>query len=62
VGGSSRNNRYRALWERHRSMYTFYRKHYSRDIPLIDLTTLLGITLRGCFFLMLEALGRRPHR
>lgn len=62
VGGSSRKNRYRALWERHRSMYTFYRKHYSLDIPLIDLTTLLGITLRGLWFLGLEAFGRAPHR
>lgn len=62
VGGSSRKNRYRALWERHRSMYTFYRKHYSLEIPLIDVTTLLGITLRGLLFLFLEIIGRAPHR
>lgn len=62
VGGSTGRNRFRALWERHRSMYTFFKKHYSLDIPLIDLTTLLGITLRGVYFLFLEALGRAPHR
>ncbi|MCG3197695.1 MAG: glycosyltransferase family 2 protein [Candidatus Omnitrophica bacterium] len=62
VGGSTGRNRFRALWERHRSMYTFFKKHYSLEIPLIDLTTLLGITLRGIYFLLLEALGRAPHR
>ena len=62
VGGSSSRNRFRALWERHRSMYTFYKKHYSQEIPLIDFMTLLGITLRGVSFLLLEAMGRSPHR
>jgi len=62
VGGSSSKNRFRALWERHRSMYTFYRKHYSLEIPLIDFMTLLGITLRGVCYLVLEAAGRTPHR
>ena len=62
IGGSSRRHRFRALWERHRSMYTFYRKHYSLEIPLMDFMTLLGITLRGVCFLFLEALGRTQHR
>lgn len=62
IGGSSRRHRFRALWERHRSMYTFYKKHYSLEIPLIDFMTLLGITLRGVAFLFLEAVGRDPHR
>lgn len=62
IGGSSRRHRFRALWERHRSMYTFYKKHYSLEIPLMDFMTLLGITLRGVSFLFLEALGRAPHR
>jgi len=62
IGCSSRRNRFRALWERHRSMYTYYKKHYSLDIPLIDFMTLLGIVLRGVLFLGLEALGRSPHR
>jgi GT2 family glycosyltransferase len=62
IGCSSRRNRFRTLWERHRSMYVFYRKHYSLDIPLIDFMTLLGISLRGMVFLGLEALGRSPHR
>ena len=62
IGGSSGKKRFRALWERHRSMYVFYRKHYSLDIPLVDFTTLLGITLRGVFCMSLEALGFSPHR
>jgi GT2 family glycosyltransferase len=62
IGGSSRRHRFRALWERHRSMYTFYKKHYSLEIPLVDFMTLLGITLRGVSFLFLEAIGRAPHR
>lgn len=62
IGGSSRRHRFRALWERHRSMYTFYKKHYSLEIPLMDFMTLFGITLRGISFLFLEALGRAPHR
>jgi len=62
IGGSSRRNRFRALWERHRSMYTFYRKHYSLDIPLIDLITLFGVLSRAVAFLIMESMGRTPHR
>lgn len=62
IGGSSRRHRFRALWERHRSMYTFYKKHYSLEIPLMDFMTLMGITLRGVTFLFLEAMGRTQHR
>lgn len=62
LGSSSGRNRFRALWERHRSMYTFYKKHYSLEIPLIDFMTVLGITLRGILYLGLEAAGRSPHR
>jgi GT2 family glycosyltransferase len=62
LGSSSGRNRFRALWERHRSMYTFYKKHYSLEIPLIDFMTVLGITLRGILHLGLEAAGRSPHR
>jgi hypothetical protein len=43
-------------------MYTFYKKHYSLEIPLIDFMTVLGITLRGILYLGLEAAGRSPHR
>ncbi|MCA9414111.1 MAG: glycosyltransferase family 2 protein [Candidatus Omnitrophica bacterium] len=62
IGGSSRKNRFRSLWERHRSMYTFYRKHYSADIPLMDLITLFGILSRALVFLTLELMGGAPHR
>ncbi len=62
IGGASGKSRYRSLWERHRSMYTFFRKHYSRDIPLLDLITLFGVLSRATLFLFLESVGRSPHR
>lgn len=37
---------FRMSFERHRSMWRFYKKHYSRDIVLVDLATILGITAR----------------
>lgn len=58
VGRSSRQAPYRALLERHRSMYTFYRKHYSLGIPLIDLATFLGVALRCGWYLTTAASGR----
>lgn len=58
VGRSSRQVPYRALYERHRSMYTFYRKHYSQNIPLIDFATFVGIGLRCLMLLGLASSGR----
>lgn len=37
---------YRMNIERHRSMWRFYQKHYSRGIPLLDVATATGISLR----------------
>lgn len=34
---------FRMTYERHRSMWRFYKKHYSRDIVLLDLATIIGI-------------------
>jgi GT2 family glycosyltransferase len=57
VGRSSRQAPFRALYERHRSMYTFYKKHYSQDIPLIDFATFLGIAFRCLLYVTLAATG-----
>jgi GT2 family glycosyltransferase len=51
IGVSSDRKPLRVLWEHHRSMYLFYRKHYSRGIPLLDALTLIGIMFRGGFLL-----------
>lgn len=37
---------FRMNFERHRSMWRFYYKHYSRGIVLVDLATLMGIAAR----------------
>jgi len=58
VGRSARQTPLRALYERHRSMYTFYKKHYSQDIPLIDFATFMGILLRCLLYVTLAAGGR----
>ena len=46
IGGSSRSLPVRSLLERHRSMYYFYRKHYSRGVPILDLMIAAGVLLR----------------
>jgi len=51
IGGSSRLAPLRVCWEHHRSMYLFYKKHYSRGIPLLDAVTLVGVILRGVILL-----------
>jgi GT2 family glycosyltransferase len=51
IGASSEKTPLRACWEHHRSMYLFYKKHYSRGIPLLDAITLLGVIMRGGFLL-----------
>ena len=43
---SSKQYPIKSLYERHRSMYYFYKKHYSYHIPLIDIATLAGIIAR----------------
>lgn len=53
IGRSTRNVPYRMTYERHRSMWRFYRKHYSRGIVLVDVATFLGIAAR-CGMVMLQ--------
>lgn len=51
IGASSAKSPLRVCWEHHRSMYLFYKKHYSRGIPLLDALTLVGVIMRGGFLL-----------
>lgn len=43
---SARKAPFRMNVERHRSMWHFYKKHYSRGVVLLDVATALGILLR----------------
>jgi GT2 family glycosyltransferase len=55
IGQSTRKVPFKMTYERHRSMWRFYRKHYSRGIALIDVATMLGIAGR-CLIMMLRNL------
>lgn len=51
IGRATRKIPYKMTYERHRSMWRFYKKHYSRGFVLIDVATWLGVVLR-CAFVM----------
>ncbi|MBX7245738.1 MAG: glycosyltransferase family 2 protein [Candidatus Sumerlaeaceae bacterium] len=51
IGRSTRQVPGRMTYERHRSMWLFYKKHYSRGIVLLDVATFTGITVR-CALMM----------
>ncbi len=61
IGRSSSKYPFRCILIRHRSMYQFYRKHYSRSIKSIDYMILLGVVLR-CAWTMTAAAFRRLIR
>jgi len=46
IGKGTSQHLFRFILIRHRSMYLFYRKHYSRSIKSIDYFVLLGIVMR----------------
>lgn len=46
IGQSSKRARRMTILERHRSMYRFYKKHYSRNLMLLDFVTAGTIWLR----------------
>lgn len=58
IGQSSRRKRFMTVWERHKSMYRFYKKHYSRDLMFLDFTTATMVGLRCALQLSLAALER----
>lgn len=47
VGQSSKKKPLMTIVERHRSMYQFYKKHYSRDLMFVDFATAAMVWLRG---------------
>jgi GT2 family glycosyltransferase len=53
IGQSTRRRRMRMRVEHHRSMYRFYRKHFSPG-PLLKATVFLGIWIRLCFAIWAE--------
>lgn len=63
IGKSTRLVPYAMTYQRHRSMWRFYRKHYSRGVVLVDVATFCGIALRCGIMLartwILQHLGRR---
>jgi GT2 family glycosyltransferase len=46
IGQSSRRARYRTVIERHKSMFRFYAKHYSRHLMFLDFLTGTMVALR----------------
>lgn len=56
IGRSTSSVPHRMTYERHRSMWTFYRKHYSRGIVLVDVATFLGIGARCALMIARNAL------
>lgn len=57
IGRATRKIAFRMTYERHRSMWLFYRKHYSRGIVLLDAATWLGIVWRCGFMILKNAIG-----
>lgn len=56
IGRATRKIAYRMTLERHKSMWRFYKKHYSRGIALVDAATYAGIFLRCGVMLMRNTL------
>ncbi len=51
IGQDTRKVKFRLTYERHRSMYMFYKKHYSRNLMLMDLVTFVTVVFRGAVHL-----------
>lgn len=62
IGQDTKRVKYKLLYERHRSMYRFYKKHYSRDIMFLDAATATMVALRCAMLLLLELLRTRRLR
>jgi GT2 family glycosyltransferase len=57
-GQTSARTPFRPIYERHRSMYRFYKKHYSRELLFLDAATALVVTMRCLTQLAMESLRR----
>ncbi len=51
IGQDTKKVKFKLTYERHRSMYKFYKKHYSRNLMLMDIVTFVTIVLRGAVHL-----------
>jgi len=49
IGKSSEKKPLLTIFERHKSMYIYYKKHYSREILFLDLITISVIIFRALF-------------
>lgn len=54
IGQDTRKVRFKLTIERHKSMYRFYKKHYSREILFLDAVTAMMVALRCANQLALE--------
>lgn len=57
-GQTSSRTPFLPIFERHRSMYRFYKKHYSRELLFLDAATAVVVSLRCATLLGVEALRR----
>jgi GT2 family glycosyltransferase len=65
IGKTTKKAPYRMIYQRHRSMWLFYRKHYSRGIVLVDVATAVGIALRTAMIMtkvFVQSLVRNESR
>lgn len=62
IGQSSAHLPFKTIWWRHRSMWTFYYKHYSRRVAFFDLITLGGIMARAVLKMAATGLAVRISR
>lgn len=62
IGQTSSRYPFVPLVERHRSMYLFYKKHYSRELIFLDLATATMVGLRLVFQLAATYLRHRAAR
>ena len=61
IGRSSRQVSNKAIIERHRSMYRFYKKHYRKNL-LLDGLTAMGIAVRTTFLLAMNLAATRKYK
>jgi len=57
-GQTSSRTPFRPIFERHKSMYRFYKKHYSRELLFLDAATAAVVSMRCLTQLGIEALRR----
>jgi GT2 family glycosyltransferase len=57
IGQSTKRARLKPVIERHRSMYRFYKKHYSREIMFLDFATAAMVAARGALMVARTWLG-----